>query len=1392
MSKAFSSTIVCAFFTILLVMLTSARGWTQASGNDGANPVATIEPAQVRYQYDDLGRLIRTENLRTGVVHTYRYDPAGNRTVHTVSGFALPIVRILNAKAREGEDTIDFKVSLSYAAEEDIVVNWRSVFSDNSVGSANASDISTPHSGELVIPRGFTEGVISFNVIDDTIKEGDETFSIELTEVEGANLDDVDQEATGLIYDNDLIYFDFADGIVSEGEAFEFEVRKHIPAGGVSNSALTVNLRTIDGTAQQAAGDFGSLVNASMSFPAATFIVENSIFATSDDLVEGQEVFLIELKWVVEGFISTYVGIVTIEDPSGDNTGGDSTGGDNTGGDNTGGDNTGGDNTDGGNSGPGNRAPTANDDAVTYELQIVSVIGGNGERVFVNPNDPAPELRPGETPLFDGSAVFNVLGNDTDPDGDLLTVTAVSVASGYPVPHQLDVPDVALGIEPLTNGRTGIRVGFNGCAVYGFDYTVADPDGLTSSAQLFITVTGEGGENCPPPSVPVTPPTEPKERPTVTLERVSAETVKEGKDNKLEYDIVLSNTFENVVVYWEVSGTASAGSDYVDAPSKRISFGNKTKQRIKVDLLSDADVVEDEETLVLTLTQAENADLGEAISISTTIEDDDVRGNRSPILFPDYYTGIEINPIAGPGLGGSEGFEGGLEAGTLFQGSATLDLLSNDEDPDDDAMTLLPEFDLIDGFKGNGSISLVNGEALFLGTECGRYRFSYKVEDAHGAVSTSFVEIRTTQPDGCPIAEAPLDEEIPTASIAAANSRNEGLNLEFPVSLTHAYSAPVQITWNVTEGAADVIETSGVLIFNPSDALTKNIIIPTVNDGQSEADERVTVRLDANRSNASIGTASASGTILNDDVDPPAFSVSDVNITEGGSSASFTITRANPGSGTNNVNFSIVDGTAIRGEDYNATEVTGTLTFAPGITSQSVTVTPLTDDIFERDQLFYINLTNPTGGAIIADGQGVGTVLNTNGIPVVNVFNNGRQEGNSNSVLTMTIFLQGGTTEPVTLTYQTTNGSALEGQDYIAVPPTTITIQPGEYEHQFPVTIIGDTVFENDEHFNVIVSGVVNAATVTSNINQNNPTKGTNGVGNIRNDDYSYSWRQGGWSSYSACSSGGVRTQTRTVYCRRSDGSTVSDSFCGGGKPQSTNSDTCTPRYSDGPVSWPSTCPPSGEQRGTYVRTCSWVESGNSCGSSTITVTRGCNYVPSYTYSWQTGGWSSYSACSSSGVRTQTRAVYCRRSDGSTVSDSFCGGGKPQPTRSDTCTPPVTYTYSFQYSAFAGWPACTGQATRQNVRTATCKRSDGATVSNSFCGTPDLVRTDTCTYSWSAGSWSPWTCSGLGDLETRQRQVVCRSESGATVSNGICSGAKPESHQSRQNSSCSFGGGFPF
>jgi len=140
-----------------------------------------------------------------------------------------------------------------------------------------------------------------------------------------------------------------------------------------------------------------------------------------------------------------------------------------------------------------------------------------------------------------------------------------------------------------------------------------------------------------------------------------------------------------------------------------------------------------------------------------------------------------------------------------------------------------------------------------------------------------------------------------------------------------------------------------------------------------EPDQTFTVNL-SSPTNATISDAQGAGTIVNDD--SAALGINDVSVTEGNSgttTATFTVTLSPTSTQTVTVAYATADGTATAGSDYLANS--GTLTFAPGVGTQSISVTVNGDVTVEPDEMFVVNLSGATG-ATISDAQGTGTITN--------------------------------------------------------------------------------------------------------------------------------------------------------------------------------------------------------------------------------------------------------------------------------------------------------------------------------------------------------------------------------------------------------------------------------
>src|SRR5262249_12602825 len=115
---------------------------------------------------------------------------------------------------------------------------------------------------------------------------------------------------------------------------------------------------------------------------------------------------------------------------------------------------------------------------------------------------------------------------------------------------------------------------------------------------------------------------------------------------------------------------------------------------------------------------------------------------------------------------------------------------------------------------------------------------------------------------------------------------------------------------------------------------------------------------------------------------------------------------------------------------------------------------------------------------------GVGTIggeshaflLVSSSVPSLRIGDAVVTEGNSGTVsASFTVTLLGASTDTVTVSYATADGSAAAGSDYEAVSGT-LSFAPGETSRTIAVLVDGDTRDEFDESFSVILSSPTNAA----------------------------------------------------------------------------------------------------------------------------------------------------------------------------------------------------------------------------------------------------------------------------------------------------------------------------
>jgi hypothetical protein len=198
---------------------------------------------------------------------------------------------------------------------------------------------------------------------------------------------------------------------------------------------------------------------------------------------------------------------------------------------------------------------------------------------------------------------------------------------------------------------------------------------------------------------------------------------------------------------------------------------------------------------------------------------------------------------------------------------------------------------------------------------------------------------------------------------------------------------------------------------------------------------------------------------------PPVLRISDRTVTEGNAgttSATFNVTLSAPSTQPVTVAYTTGNGSATAGSDYLA--ASGTLTFAPGETTKTITVPVIGDRLGEPNETFVVNLSGQTN-ANIADGQGVGTI--TDDEPRIGISDVTKSEGKKNHTtqFTFTVTLSAAYDQPVTMSFRTIDGTATTGDgDYVA-KAGMLTFAPGETTKTITIEVNGDRKREGNEYF---------------------------------------------------------------------------------------------------------------------------------------------------------------------------------------------------------------------------------------------------------------------------------------------------------------------------------------
>ncbi len=864
--------------------------------------------------------------------------------------------------AGEAAGTALITVSLDAPSGFTVSVNYATT-----AGTATAGSDFTSASGTLTFSPGQTSRTFSVPILNDQVREGDETVHLALSSPVNGNLGTT-SSATLTITDNDpvpTVSFSHAVTYTAEDAA-----SVTITAGLSNPTVLTVgvNYATSDGTA--AAGSDYLSASGTLTFTPGQTSQTFTVPILEDNTDENDETVHLTLSNAVNANLgSGSTALINITDNNG--------------------------------------VPT-----VSFAGDAFSVTENAGTAsISVHLSNPAAYTVTVNYATSNGTAVS---GQDYTAAGGTLTFAAGQTVQTISVPILNDTLDEGDETINLTLSGASTSLGAPGTALL----TVVDDDALPGVG--FSSSTYSGGEAGGSVSI------------TVSLSTASGRTVTVG--------------------YQSADDTATAGADYT-AVSGTLTFSpGQTSQTFSVPVLNDS-LDENDETVLLSLANPDKATLGIS-SATLTLQDDDAAPGVafSAAAFSegeaDGLAGITVN------LSAASGRQVSVQYATTSSGTAT-------EGADYSATS--------------GTLTFTAGQTS--------QTFWVPIADDNIDEPDETVGLSLSAPVnaglGTPAAATLTitdDDDPPLVSFTAAEySATESAGLAtVTVTLSNPSSQTVSVDYATANGTAqagsDYTSASGTLSFAAGQT-SRTFSVPITADDIYESDETVSLAL-SNAVNATLGVAAATLTIQNDDVLPVvSFQSSLTTAAESAGSVNITVVLDHASADTVTVAYATSGGTAKSPQDYANTS--GTLTFTPGQTSQTFSVTINTDNSDEQDETVNLTLSGPTNATLGASSAQL-AIIDDDGTPSVNFVagQNALENAGTAAVQVVLSNTSGGT---ITVHYATSDGTAAAGSDYTAASGT-LTFNAGESTKTFNLTMAPDSLYELDETVQMtlsLVSGTV-------------------------------------------------------------------------------------------------------------------------------------------------------------------------------------------------------------------------------------------------------------------------------------------------------------------------------
>ena len=306
-----------------------------------------------------------------------------------------------------------------------------------------------------------------------------------------------------------------------------------------------------------------------------------------------------------------------------------------------------------------------------------------------------------------------------------------------------------------------------------------------------------------------------------------------------------------------------------------------------------------------------------------------------------------------------------------------------------------------------------------------------------------------------------------------------GGSITIPVIRTNGTLNLVSVNYATANGSAsagaDYVATAGSLVWGDGDGIPKTFRVTILDDTAVEGNETVILTLSGASGGATISVPTAILTILDDD-DSVQFTATALSFFESASNAVLNVQRIGAGNNTVTVTYATVPGgTAVAGTDYTATN--GVLTFAPGVTNQSIVVPITNNKITNAAKTFNVQLAAPNGGSLGAGTLAQVTILDDDS--VLQFAAGAVSVVESAGSITLNVTRTGASNSVVTVQFTTLDGTATNGMKYVT-NSGTLVFGTNQTNATITVQVINNTIVETNQTFSVVLSSPTGEASLGS------------------------------------------------------------------------------------------------------------------------------------------------------------------------------------------------------------------------------------------------------------------------------------------------------------------------